>query len=171
VFGDKYVCAGCQPAWVQSLRQGMPGAYVEAGTRHYAGFWIRAVSQVIDTIILLVIQFSMGLVVGFLSSAVGAVPVPPPLLFAVQVASAVVGFAYYTFCWARFGATPGKMIIGLKVIDESGGPVRPGQAVKRWFSQILSGIILGIGFMKAGWSPEKEALHDGIAGTRVIYSR
>lgn len=63
------------------------------------------------------------------------------------------------------------MIFGLKVVDENGGPVRPGQAVLRWFSQLLSAALLGCGFMKAGWSPQKRSLHDGIAHTRVIYIR
>jgi len=89
----------------------------------------------------------------------------------VESVSLIADISYFCYFWTNSGATPGKMIFGLKVIDENGGPVRMGQAIKRWFSQFLSGFLLGYGFMKAGWSPEKRSLHDGIARTRVIYYR
>jgi uncharacterized RDD family membrane protein YckC len=169
-FGESRVCAACQPAWVQALRQGTAeAAVILPQTYHYAGFWIRLLAQVIDMLILLAAQFTIGLIVGLIFIVLGGRAVPEPFSTLVQVAAAVAGIAYYSICWTRWGATPGKMIVGIKVIDQSGGLVS--QAVSRWFGQLLSGFLLGYGFLKIGWSPEKMALHDGMAGTRVVYKR
>jgi uncharacterized RDD family membrane protein YckC len=88
-----------------------------------------------------------------------------------ETLSLAVGLTYYCFFWVRYGATPGKMALGLKVVNPDGGPISAGQAVGRYFSLILSGLILCIGFMMAGWDDQKRALHDRIAGTRVIRIR
>ena len=68
----------------------------------------------------------------------------------------------------RFGATPGKMACGLKVVMADGGKVTYLRALGRAFSEILSGIILYIGYIMAGFDDEKRALHDRICDTRVI---
>jgi uncharacterized RDD family membrane protein YckC len=170
VFGEHSVCAECQPGWVQQYRQGMLSVAAPAEVR-YAGFWIRAAALLIDSLILGTFQFVVEFVVGYVLSRAGVSPIPEAIEMDLQVMSLLVQIFY--FCWFRThsGATPGKMVFGLKVIDHGGGPVRLGQAVKRWFAQILSGVLLGYGYMKAGWSPEKMSMHDGIARTRVIYAR
>jgi uncharacterized RDD family membrane protein YckC len=48
------------------------------------------------------------------------------------------------------------------------GPISPGQAIGRYFGQILSGIILGIGFIVVAFDDRKRALHDRPSDTRVI---
>jgi len=155
-----------QPAFVQSYRQGM----VETPPRefHYAGFWIRVCAQAVDILILYLFQLAVALVAGVVMSGP---TIPEGVLTDLQIIEFLADIFYFCFFWTHSGATPGKMIFGLKVIDERGGPVRLGQAVKRWFCQILSGAIVGYGFMKAGWSPEKRSMTDGIARTRVIYIR
>jgi uncharacterized RDD family membrane protein YckC len=168
VFGEHSVCAACQPAFVQTYRQGMVGT-VAPTEFHYAGFWIRFCAQLIDFIITGAFAFLLGMGMRLVFG-------PPetgdsPVVAYVQIIVTGGTIFYYCYFWTHSGATPGKMLFSLKVIDEEGGPVRLGQAVKRWFSEGLSGVLLGYGYMKAGWSPEKRSLHDGIAGTRVIYTR
>jgi uncharacterized RDD family membrane protein YckC len=70
-----------------------------------------------------------------------------------------------------YGATPGKMALGLKIVRPDGGPISAGRAVGRYFAEILSALTLMIGYMMAGWDSEKRALHDRIADTRVIKTR
>jgi uncharacterized RDD family membrane protein YckC len=138
-----------------------------AGPRefHYAGFWIRAAAILIDFLIVGAVQFGLQLLVAAFGPMSRAVQID------VQIVMVLIDLFYYCFCWTHGGATPGKMVFGLRVIDRSGGPVSLSQAVKRWFAQMLSGVLLGYGFMKAGWMPEKAALHDGLARTRVVYGR
>lgn len=64
-------------------------------------------------------------------------------------------------------ATLGKMALGLRVSDEQGRRISFLRATARYFSKILSGMILFIGYIMAGFTARKQALHDMIAGTLV----
>jgi len=188
MFGETAICTDCKPAWVQQFRQGMvttvPGMY------RYAGFWIRVVAQLIDGVI-------TGTVVGAVfmmlygsslfavirqaaeAGANGNQPDPAAMvelmtpiiasIWSFQLLAFVAGVAYSVYFLVKFGATPGKMALGIKVIRADGGPIQVGQAIGRYFAHILSGIILYIGYMMAGWDDQKRALHDRLVETRVIY--
>ena len=60
------------------------------------------------------------------------------------------------------------MLMGVKVVTATGGPISVGRAFARYFAQILSGLILCIGFIMAAFDDQKRALHDHICSTRVI---
>ncbi len=79
--------------------------------------------------------------------------------------------AYNVYFVSTRGATPGKMVLGLKIIRSDGSPVSAGRALGRYLGYILSGLILYIGFIIAGFDSEKRALHDHLADTRVIYTK
>jgi uncharacterized RDD family membrane protein YckC len=66
-------------------------------------------------------------------------------------------------------ATPGKRALGLKVVDETAARISIGRATGRYFGKIISGAILYIGFLLAAWSERKQALHDMMAGTFVVF--
>jgi len=68
-------------------------------------------------------------------------------------------------------ATLGKRMLGLKVADLSGGRISFGRATGRYFAKILSGVILLIGYIMAGFTEKKQALHDMLAGTLVLRTR
>jgi uncharacterized RDD family membrane protein YckC len=65
-------------------------------------------------------------------------------------------------------ASLGKMALGLIVTDLEGNRIGFGRATGRFFAKFLSALTLGIGYMMAGWTERKQALHDMIAGTRVM---
>ena len=52
---------------------------------------------------------------------------------------------------SRVGATPGKMVLGLKVVRPNGAPVSLGRAVGRYFAKLLSSLTFCIGFIIAGF--------------------
>jgi uncharacterized RDD family membrane protein YckC len=62
------------------------------------------------------------------------------------------------------------MALGLKVIDLYGNRISFARATGRHFAKYISGVILGIGYIMAGFTERKQALHDMIAGTLVIRS-
>jgi uncharacterized RDD family membrane protein YckC len=65
------------------------------------------------------------------------------------------------------GATPGKRLLGLAVEGEQGaGPVGASRAALRLLGYLLSAVLFGIGFLMAAFGGL--ALHDRIAGTRVV---
>jgi uncharacterized RDD family membrane protein YckC len=59
------------------------------------------------------------------------------------------------------------MIFGLKVTDLNGQRISFERATGRHFAKWLSSLILFIGYIMAGFSERKQALHDLLAGTLV----
>ena len=79
------------------------------------------------------------------------------------------GWLYGAFSESsKWRATIGKRIIGLEVVNASGGKLTFGQASIRHFMKFLSLFTLGVGFMMAGWTKRRQALHDMPADTVVI---
>ena len=163
-----------------------PAAAVDAG-RHYGGFWIRFLARVIDSIILIVINaivrlplmlmFGIGTLGGMRGSGrgPGADLIFAPAMLGVLGLSGIIGIAlgaaYEVYFLSAHAATPGKMALGLRVIRADGGPISPMLALGRHFALWISAFILMIGYIMAGFDPEKRALHDRICETRVVYSR
>ena len=65
-------------------------------------------------------------------------------------------------------ATVGKIALGLKVTDADGNKLDFGKALLRNLGKIVSSMILGIGYIMAGFTEKKQALHDMIASTLVV---
>jgi len=166
------VCANCKPVALQRMRE---GTWMTGG-RRYAGFWIRVVAFVIDSLILAVAFYAVMIPVGFGLFGAGVADVDGENLGLVLGAagmfvlvSLAAQAAYQVYFLTKHGATPGKMLLGLKVIRSDGGPISMGRAVGRMFANALSGIVLYIGYIMAGLDEQKRALHDHICDTRVIY--
>jgi uncharacterized RDD family membrane protein YckC len=178
-FGDVAVCGQCQPAYSQRMRNGA------AVKRHFGGFWIRFVALVIDGIILgavgLIVRIPLGLAIGGAGLTLGRNPDPSEILGMLPAVMGMIGLfwfihmalslAYEVYFLTTRGATPGKMVLGLKVIREDGSNLSAGVAAGRFFGKYLSGLTLCIGFLLAAFDREKRALHDHICQTRVIYAR
>ena len=88
----------------------------------------------------------------------------------VNGASLTIHFFYYGWFYKNKGATPGKMIFKMKVVDfESGQNIGYGKMFLREFvGKFCSALILGFGFFMIAWRQDKRGLHDLIAGTQVI---
>lgn len=72
----------------------------------------------------------------------------------------------------KFGATPGKMLLGLKIVNQEGSkPSFKSSVLREVVGRVLSVITLGVGYLIALFDKEKRTLHDRLAGTRVILSR
>lgn len=112
----------------------------------YAGFWIRVVASLIDSIVILIAgAFTAG--IGFWASII-----------------------YYIVCEAYWdGSTIGKKAVGIQVVNSSFEKVSLKEAVIRNLSKIVSGLIIYIGFIMVIFNGKKRALHDIIAETYVIY--
>lgn len=164
------VCAGCKGMVLQRIREGLAPL---AAAKPYAGFWIRLVARMIDNTITsiagYVFQIPMFVVLARMDKQKG--PDLPWLVgtMALAVVLSLAAAAYYE-AWflVKKGATPGKMILGLKVIRARGGPMTWSLAVGRYFAHMLSAFTLYIGYMMAGWDEEKRALHDRVCDTRVV---
>lgn len=98
-----------------------------------------------------------------LAAAVLATLWPPMLAFAL------VGWVYYTgFEGSRWQATPGKRWLGLRVTALDGSPPGFARAGLRQLAGALSWLTLNLGHAWAAKPPERRALHDRLAGARVV---
>ncbi|HEY5639440.1 MAG TPA: RDD family protein, partial [Dehalococcoidia bacterium] len=79
-----------------------------------------------------------------------------------------VGATYQIGFWTAAGATPGKMLMKLKVVDEHGDQVKIDKAILRYVGYWVSTLTLLIGYLMIAFRKDKRGLHDLIAGTRVI---
>lgn len=143
-----------------------------AAALRYAGFWIRVVAKLVDSAIL----WAAGLVLGYAAAPLfpgwrpaTLSPFPEDGNPLAILAHLVAAAAYSTAFVGRYGATPGKMAAGLKIVTPGGGPVGYGTALCRYFAEILSSVILGIGYLMVAFDVEKRGLHDRICRTRVVY--
>jgi uncharacterized RDD family membrane protein YckC len=148
----------------------------------YAGFWKRFVAYIIDDIVLSVAGFLIVLLIGvvfglsFLSMLSGDAESTVALLVAAAsaiimaiLALMIVGWLYYALMEASASqGTLGKMAIGIKVTDLDGNRISFGRATGRYFGKIVSAMILDIGFIMAGFTEKKQALHDIMASCLVV---
>jgi len=132
------------------------------------------VAAVIDWFVVVIVVLPVAVIIAvMIGLAGGAVRMPG---FGVTVVRRIVGETLF-FCasWiyeatlesSSRQATLGKMAMGLRVTDEQGRRISFARATARYFSKILSGMILFIGYIMAGFTARKQALHDLIAGTLV----
>jgi uncharacterized RDD family membrane protein YckC len=137
----------------------------------YAGFWLRFAAYFIDAIVVYVVIFIFTMVFGLsffgLDTDSGEMP---GVGFFGPLAILYLGIILYFPLMesSKWQATLGKRAVGIIVTDLDGRRISVGKAFGRFFSKIISGIILYIGFIMAGFTERKQGLHDIIAGTLVI---
>ncbi|MCH7616334.1 MAG: RDD family protein [Chloroflexi bacterium] len=117
-----------------------------------AGFWIRFAAVLVDAVILTIVNLVLSAIVGSTAVFLGL----------------AVGIAYTIGFWTASGATPGKMMFGLKVLTVDGDPIGLDKAVLRYIGLWVNALTLGIGYLFIAFRKDKRGLHDLIAGTRVI---
>jgi uncharacterized RDD family membrane protein YckC len=107
--------------------------------------------------------------IGTLGVAFGPASLATAASTITGVVTAVGVWLYHTLMESSsLQATLGKMALGIVVTDLDGGRISFGRATARYWSQILSALILGIGYLMAGFTERKQALHDMIAKTLVV---
>jgi uncharacterized RDD family membrane protein YckC len=144
------------------------GGHTMAAPGNLASPGMRIVGGLIDVVILVVIYGIIGIV--FISAGFQA-----PVLLA-GVLSVVIDVAYFAYFWSSGGASIGMMPFGFKVRDVATGQYPTmGKAALRGFIWALEVgfticIIGAIGWLWQLWDPQKQAVHDKIAGTTVTTS-
>lgn len=150
----------------------------------YAGFWLRLVAYIIDGILVGVVfgvlaLFSLVFVgLGSLRALMTDFNTPDAVLPAglvlmliiVGIASTLATWLYYASMESStHQATLGKMALGLYVTDLNRQRLSFGRASGRFFAKLVSGLIpFAIGYLMAGFTARKQALHDIIASCLVL---
>lgn len=134
----------------------------------YVGFWSRFLASIIDSVLVVMFtlpilylvygdeyfetnasfQNSTGFIINYL------LPIVVVILF-----------------WIYKSATPGKMLISVKIVDaKTGNKPTPLQCIIRYLGYYVSMFALGLGFIWIAWDDKKQGWHDKMAGTVVIHS-
>jgi uncharacterized RDD family membrane protein YckC len=155
-------------------------------TRTYGGFWLRFVAHMIDGFLLGVVALAVLLPL-FILTGLGATlhglnrdnPPDPKIVaaFASSIGlliggSLILGWLYSAyFESSEWQGTVGKKVMNLVVTDLQGNRISFARASGRYFAKLISGLIpFGIGYILAGITEKKQALHDMIAGCLVLRS-
>lgn len=135
-----------------------------------AGFWTRVVALLLDFFLLVVVQSVLNLLIGLIIGMLGmAIEGDPAINMVFWLFAITLRFSYAVFFIGYCGQTPGKMAMRIKVIRTDGSQVSYGRAALREvLGKIISGILLGIGYLMVAFDNQKQGLHDKIADTYVI---
>lgn len=162
-----------------------PVAPASYGGVAYAGFWLRFVAYIIDGVVS-GLAFLILLVPLFILTGAGAAL--SKIGSGEDIRDDVAAFLGLGFLFGFFGiiflvswlyyalsessswqATLGKKMLNLKVTDMTGQPISFGRASGRFFARIISHMIpLAIGYILAGFTEKKQAVHDMIASCLVL---
>ena len=152
----------------------------------YAGFWKRAVALLIDSIVISIpLMLISSLLVGsqvasFVNLAAQSAEPDPAVFFSMMskwmlscvllnVISLIVMWLYHALMESsKHQATLGKMALGIKVVGANGERISFARATGRTFAKFLSYIPLYFGAYMAGFTKQRQALHDLIATTYVV---
>ncbi len=138
----------------------------------YAGFWLRVLAWFIDALISCAVFFPLGIAIGLIMMASGSDPNSGDMILvrlSTNGLSIVAGWLYYSLCESSsWQGTVGKKVLGLRVTDLDGQRISFANATGRHFGKILSGLILGIGFIMVAFTERKQGLHDIMASTLVV---
>lgn len=162
-----------------------------------AGFWKRYVAYFIDIVLLyIVVEILSTLYFSFqaysqaellkdllaslnAASESGDTPDPfvimksleaillPSLIFSSTAYFILAGIYFSWMESSPHQATLGKRLLGIKVTNYLGEPIKLPQAIGRYLAATLSWVTLNLGHALAAWTPQRRALHDYVAGTRV----
>lgn len=142
-------------------------------TNSPAGFISRFEAFIIDLIILTIVAlsatwlfelifrfFALNLFFGNLGSGQYA-----PFISSLMV------LVYFLYFWTFLGYTPGKLLLGLKIVRRDGSKLSLGRAILRFFGYWISAVPLFLGFIWIIIDHRRQSWHDKLADTQVIYTR
>jgi uncharacterized RDD family membrane protein YckC len=176
ITGGAEQCAKCgEPSPDPSIRAAFPAAVRAAAPQVvYAGFWRRAAAYVFDSLLLgLVILQPLVTRSGISSDELSPFsPMHSRQVIAIELLFGFLGWVY----WAALESSPwratlGKKLFGIEVTDFYGRRISFARATGRHFAKNISLLMLGIGFLMAGFTEKKQAFHDILAGSLVVRKR
>jgi len=149
----------------------------------YAGFWIRFVAFIIDTIIVSLFvgpllwkiygseyfQDYVDLLQGRIDLTADRPMFAGPADMFVSLVLPAIAIVIF---WIARAATPGKMVLSLKIVDANTlAPLSTTQSIGRYLGYYVSMFGMMLGFLWIAFDARKQGWHDKLARTVVIHQR
>jgi uncharacterized RDD family membrane protein YckC len=160
------ICPSCNREVEPSLFCHVCDVYMgnpAAGTK--AGVARRFAAQILDGVAVWVIFFLVLALAGIVAGASQSAGLTLTTAF-----WAFIGYVVFAFWFLSQGKTPGKWMVGIRVVDKRQG-FNPGlgrMLVRETIGKFVSGLFFGLGYFWAIFDREAQAWHDKIAGTVVV---
>ncbi|MGI6496011.1 MAG: RDD family protein [Kiritimatiellia bacterium] len=141
----------------------------------YAGFWRRFAAILIDAVVLFVVGFIVGFVVGavmggvMVASGADMISINEAVETVGRIVGMVLNWLYFTLLESSPAqATLGKMALGIQVTDMNGNRIGFARANGRYWSKLVSILLLFAGYVMVAFTKRKQGLHDMMAGCLVV---
>jgi uncharacterized RDD family membrane protein YckC len=186
-LGKAIVEAKAEEVAGEAAVEGAPvKSVVEAAGPKFRGAFVRLVALIVDGVVFIILLTILGKVAStqsILNTATGTVTTP----YATWQSgvSAAMLLVYYVGFWTWRGQTPGKMLVGAKIVKTDGSPIGIRRALLRFVVYFLYFLVWGLAggrlivlffviigsLLIIGFNKRKRGIHDFVAGTVVINSR
>jgi uncharacterized RDD family membrane protein YckC len=170
IYEGAAFCSKCGQAVDRGAKAAAPGKVA------YAGFWLRLVAFVIDSLVLAI----SGFFVFAVAVAFFGLQLPPPdakfadyptprLFLETEGVVLITNWLYFALMESSiWRGTLGKRALGIAVSDLDGKRISFGRASGRFCGKLVSSMIFGIGYAMAAFTDKKQALHDVMAKCLVV---
>jgi uncharacterized RDD family membrane protein YckC len=142
----------------------------------YAGFVTRLLAYIIDQLIIAAVISLVTVVAGFvmqslnINEVIGAQRIAQVIMTILALLLIISFLILYNIgFWMLAGQTPGKRLMGLRIVRTDGERITLGPAIRRWVGYWLSAILF-LGYLWVLVDDRRQALHDKLAGTLVVYT-
>ena len=127
----------------------------------FAGFWRRAGAMIIDSVIYTIL----------IMLALGPAYINSDFYTPEGLVSSVLMLVITVMLWIRYGGTPGKLLLGCRIVDADSYAIPTArQSIIRYLGYYVSVLCLFVGFFWVLWDKRKQAFHDKMANTVVLYN-
>lgn len=142
------------------------GGVAGAGPEAYADWGTRVVATLIDYAVVLafvIVGFILGAILGSISSTLGVL-----FMLLVYLVAAVAGL-YFAYLTGETGQSPGKRVMGIKVVaEQTGQPIGGGMGIVRQIAHFVDSLICYIGYLFPLWDPKRQTIADKLLSTVVL---
>ncbi|ODS30646.1 MAG: RDD family protein [Candidatus Scalindua rubra] len=113
-------------------------------------------------------SLSQRFIAHIIDYAILLIPMTITMLIIPVIFPALLALAYNVGFWSTRGATPGKMFMKLKVVDQNGTFLTVEKGIIRYIGYIVSGIVILLGYFWVHWDPHNQGWHDKFAKSYVV---
>lgn len=139
----------------------------------YAGFVSRLLAYGIDITVITLMLIAFAWLIDTVTRFFPTVRFNPEVAVGLVLASVVfviTAGSYFIFFWTLVGQTPGKMLLGVRVVSLNGTLPTFWQSFRRYIGYYLSALALYAGYWWVLIDNRRQSWHDKLAGTVVVYA-